>query len=102
MPIQVTDVPERERFEARDSDADDALAGFLTYQVTGAVIAVTHLDVSPGYDGSGVDDALARAAMDDARARRRTVVPIGPFLVDWVARHPEYRSIVAPGTKKIK
>jgi predicted GNAT family acetyltransferase len=102
VSINVTDVPERERFEARDSDADQALAGFLTYQLTGNVIAVTHVDISPGYDGKGVDDALARAVMDDARVRRRTVVPINPFLAEWLARHPEYNKIVAPATKKIK
>jgi predicted GNAT family acetyltransferase len=102
VPIQVTDVPERERFEARDSDADQVLAGFMTYQLTGNIVAFTHLDISPGYEGRGVDEALARTAMDDAGARRRTVVPISPFLAEWLTRHREYNKIVAPATKKIK
>jgi predicted GNAT family acetyltransferase len=102
VSIHVEDVPERERFEARDSDADQALAGFMTYQLTGNIIAFTHMDIAPEYDGKGVDDALARAAMDDAAARRRTVVPICPFLAGWLTRHREYNKIVAPSTRKIK
>jgi predicted GNAT family acetyltransferase len=102
VPIQVTDAPERERFEARDSDADQELAGFMTYQLTGNVIVFTHLDISPVYDGRGVGDALARAAMDDAGDRRRTVVPICPFLAEWLTRHREYSKIVAPSTKKLR
>ncbi|GAA1822927.1 N-acetyltransferase [Planosporangium flavigriseum] len=102
MSIHVEDAPERERFEVRDGDADQALAGFMTYQVTGNIIVFTHVDVSPGYEGRGVDDALARAAMDDAVARRRTVVPISPFLAEWLTGHREYNKIVAPGTRKIR
>jgi predicted GNAT family acetyltransferase len=102
VSIHVTDVAERERFEARDADADQALAGFMTYQLTGNVVVFTHLDTAPEYDGRGIGDMLARAVMDDARARGRTVVPICPFLADWLTRHAEYRKIVAPSTKKIK
>ncbi|MEV1289467.1 GNAT family N-acetyltransferase [Micromonospora sp. NPDC049679] len=102
MPIDVTDVPERERFEARDGDADQALAGFMTYQVTGRIIAVTHLNISPGYEDRDVGDLLARAVMDDARSRTRTVVPICPFLAEWATRHREYTNLVAPSTKKMK
>ncbi|MGC9665078.1 GNAT family N-acetyltransferase [Planosporangium sp. 12N6] len=101
MTIGVTDVPERERFEARDSDADEALAGYLTYQLTGKIIAYTHVEVTVGYDGTDVADALTRAAMDDARVRGRTVVAIYPPLTQWLASHPEYRKIVA-GSKKIR
>jgi predicted GNAT family acetyltransferase len=102
VSIDVTDVPDRERFEARDSDGDQALAGFMTYQLTGRIIAVTHLDVSPGYEERSVGDLLARAVMDDARSRTRTVVPICPFLAEWVSRHREYNNLVAPSTKKMK
>lgn len=102
MSIDVTDAPDRERFEARDSDADQAVAGFMTYQLTGSVIVVTHTQVKPEYEGRGVGGALARFAMDDARARGRTVVPICPFLAGWLTRHPEYEDVVAHSTKKVK
>lgn len=96
----VTDVPERERFEARDEAG--AVAGFVTYQLTGPIIAYTHTEVDPAYEGTGVGSTLARAVLDDARSKRRTVVPICPFLADWLVKHPEYEAIVVRSTRKIK
>ncbi len=100
MSFTVTDAPERERFEARDDH--DAVAGVLTYQLTGSIIAYTHTKVDPEFEGQGVGSALARAAMDDARAKSRTVVPICPFLSGWLEKHPEYEKIVVRSTRKIK
>ena len=100
MTFTVTDVPERERFEARD-DADE-LAGVLTYQLTGAIIAYTHTEVEPPFEGRGVGSALARAAMDDARAKNRLVVPICPFLSGWLDQHKEYEKVVARSTRKVR
>jgi predicted GNAT family acetyltransferase len=100
MTITVTDVPGRERFEARD-DAG-ALAGVLTYQLTGPIVVYTHTEVESGFADQGVGAALARAAMDDARAKSRTVVPLCPFLSEWLTRHPEYETLVARTTRKIK
>ncbi|RKE06566.1 hypothetical protein C8E86_1387 [Catellatospora citrea] len=101
MSIDVTDAPGRERFEARDS-ADQAVAGFMTYQLTGNVIVFTHTEVSPAYEGQGVGSKLARTVMDDSRAKGRTVVPMCPFLAGWLEKHPEYADITAHGTKRIK
>ncbi|MFI7540600.1 GNAT family N-acetyltransferase [Actinoplanes sp. NPDC049599] len=100
MNFTVTDAPERERFEARDSSG--VLAGVLTYQLTGSIVAYTHTKVDPGFEGEGAGSALARAAMDDARAKSRTVVPICPFLSGWLDEHPEYENLVARSTRKIK
>jgi predicted GNAT family acetyltransferase len=96
----VTDVPERERFEARDESGE--LAGVLTYQLTGSIIAYTHTQVEERFEGHGAGAALARAAMDEARAKRRVVVPICPFLKGWLDEHHEYDSILAPSTRKVK
>ncbi|MDO3703054.1 GNAT family N-acetyltransferase [Micromonospora sp. C28SCA-DRY-2] len=96
----MTDVPERERFEARDEAG--ALAGLVTYQLSGAIIAYTHTEVDPAFEGQGVGSTLARAVMDDARAKGRTVVPICPFLSEWLGKHPEYDGIVARSTRKVR
>jgi uncharacterized protein len=100
MKFTVTDVPEKERFEARDENGD--LAGVLTYQLTGSIIAYTHTRVDPEFEHHGAGSALAEAAMEDAKARKRSVVPICPFLSGWLEKHPEYESIVIRQTRKIK
>ncbi|SCL45043.1 hypothetical protein GA0070606_0577 [Micromonospora citrea] len=100
MQFTVADAPERERFEARDESG--TLAGVVTYQLTGAIIVYTHTEVMGEFEGRGVGSILARAVMDDARARKRTVVPICPFLSEWLGKHPEYDAIVARSTRKVK
>jgi uncharacterized protein len=100
MSFTVVDVPERKRFEARD-DAGE-VAGALTYQLTGAIVAFTHTEVAPGFERAEVGSALARAAMDDARAQGRTVVPICPFLSEWLEGHREYDGLVARSTRKLR
>ncbi|SCL33954.1 hypothetical protein GA0070624_4865 [Micromonospora rhizosphaerae] len=100
MQFTVTDVPERERFEARDEAG--VIAGVVTYQLTGNIIVYTHTEVDAEFEGKGVGSALARAVMDDARAKGRTVVPICPFLSEWLGKHPEYEKIVVRSTRKIK
>jgi predicted GNAT family acetyltransferase len=100
VEFTVTEVAEKERFEARDPAG--ALAGVVTYQLTGNVVAYTHTRVEPAFEGQGAGSALARAVMDDARARNRLVVPICPFLAGWLDRHPEYEQMVARSTRKIK
>ena len=100
MSFTVTDVPDQERFEARDQDG--ALAGVLTYQLTGSIVAYTHTKVEPEFEGRGAGSALVRAAMDDARARNRTVVPICPFVSGWLDEHHEYDKLVARSTRKMK
>ncbi|MET8277999.1 GNAT family N-acetyltransferase [Micromonospora sp. NPDC005174] len=100
MQFTVTDAPTRERFEARDETG--AVAGIVTYQLTGGIIAYTHTEVDPAYEGRGVGSTLARAVMDDARAKGRTVVPICPFLAEWLVKHPEYEEIVVRSTRKVK
>jgi uncharacterized protein len=100
MSFSVIDAPERERFEARDESG--SLAGVLTYQLTGTIVVYTHTEVDPAFEGQGVGSLLARTAMDDARDRARTVVPLCPFLTSWLEKHPEYEKLLARSTKKIR
>ncbi|MFG1610697.1 GNAT family N-acetyltransferase [Actinoplanes sp. NPDC049265] len=97
MNFTIADQPERERFEARD--AEGALAGVLTYQLTGPIIVLTHTQVDGGAEA---EDALIRAALDDARDKGRTVVPMAPSVTAWIDSHSEYENLVARTTKKIK
>jgi predicted GNAT family acetyltransferase len=98
--MEITDVPEKGRFEARDETG--VLAGVLTYQVTGPIVVYTHTEVDAAFEGRGVGAELARTAMEDARSKGRTVVPMCPFVSGWLDKHPEYESLVARSTRRIK
>ena len=85
--VTVADAPQAHRYEAR---AGDDLAGTAAYVRTPEVIAFIHTEVGDSYEGRGIGSALARTALDDARAQGLQVLAICPFIAGWLARHPEY------------
>jgi uncharacterized protein len=96
--IEVRDRPDEERYEAA---AGGRLAGVAAYRLRPGVITFTHTVVEPEWEGRGVGGALARAALDDARARGLRVVPRCPFIAAWIRRHREYADLVAPDDRPL-
>ena len=88
--MEVRDNQARSRFEAQVGD-DIARAD---YRLDGTTITFTHTELPAGQRGKGVGDALARGALDAARARGLRVVPVCPFMAAFIRRHPEYADLV--------
>ncbi|WP_017581292.1 GNAT family N-acetyltransferase [Nocardiopsis valliformis] len=93
MAVEVSDVPEANRYEARVDGASGA-AGLVQYIRTDELVAFVHTEVSPEYEGRGVGSALVRTALDEARSAGLGVLPTCPYFAGWIARHPEYRDLV--------
>jgi predicted GNAT family acetyltransferase len=72
----------------------DGLLARLVYQRSGERIILIHTDVPDALAGRGIGSALARAALEDAGARRLRVVPRCPFVRSYIERHPEHRGLV--------
>jgi uncharacterized protein len=87
----VVDVEARTRFEIR---VDGATAGHAEYHRRGSTISFVHTVVEDAYSGKGLAGRLARAALDDARARGLAVLPFCPFVRGWIAKHPDYVDLV--------
>lgn len=68
----------------------------LTYSRAGDhQIIADHTGVPSEIGGRGVGTALARAMVDDARARGLKIVPLCPFVNEQFRRHPEWRDLLA-------
>jgi uncharacterized protein len=94
MNVEVRNNPTEYRYEVW---ADGELAGYAQYGLGRGRIAFVHTKVYESYEGLGLGGRLARAALDDARARGLVVVPFCPFIADFIERHlDEYRDLVAP------
>lgn len=100
MAVEVKDVPEAKRYEAR-VDGETEVAGFADYLRTAELIAFLHTEVSPAYEGRGVGSALARVSLDEARAAGLRALPTCPFYAGWIARHPEYQDLLYQSRSKV-
>ena len=73
----------------------DGHRAVAAYQLEGQRIVFTHTVVPPAIEGRGVGSKLIRAALDSARDQRLKVVPQCPFVAAFIARHDEYRDLLA-------
>ncbi len=85
------------RWEARVGES----VAFSTYRLNGETIHFLKTRVPPELEGQGVAGRLVKAALDDARAKHLTVVPICRFVTTYIRRHPEYRDLVYPDFRHI-
>lgn len=92
MSPEVVDHRQLNRYAAR---VGSELAGVAAYELADGLITFTHTVVEDEYGGQGVGSALARFALDDARARQLAVRPRCPFIQGWIDRHPAYADLVA-------
>ncbi|MHA4815855.1 GNAT family N-acetyltransferase [Streptomyces aculeolatus] len=100
MSVEVSDVPEAKRYEAR-IEGESEVAGVADYIRTAELVAFVHTEVPPKYEGRGVGAALVRTALDEARAANLRVLAICPFFAGWIARHPEYKDLLYQSRSRV-
>jgi uncharacterized protein len=79
------------RFEL---DAGSATA-VLDYKLANGTITLTHTETPPQARGRGLASQLVHGVLENARARRLKVVPVCWFVRAYLAKHPEFRDLVA-------
>jgi predicted GNAT family acetyltransferase len=89
--VRVTDEPESARYIL---EVDGERIGLLTYRLEGGQIALTHAEVHPRSGGRGLGSELAAYALDDARRRGLSVLPLCPFISDYIRRNPDQADLV--------
>lgn len=91
MTTQVTDVPNRGRFEIT---VDGQPAGFAAYRRENGVVTFTHTEVDDAFEGQGLGSLLVGEALDVVRAAGSPVRVECPFVRAYVERHPEYQDLL--------
>lgn len=97
-PIAAELVVEDNRDESRyEAWLGDRLVGIAEYEHADetAPIVFTHTEVLPGAEGMGVGRGLARAALDDVRARGLKLVAECEFIAGFLKRNPADRDLIA-------
>lgn len=92
--IEVVDAAERSRFEIT---VDGALAGFTEYRDRGhGVLSFPHTEIDPAYGGRGLGGILVGRALATVDERGQQILPICPFVLKYLQRHPELVRLVPP------
>lgn len=94
--IAVADNAGEGRYEIR---VDEELAGFVTYRVKTGLIELVHTEIDEEFEGHGLGSRLISFALDDARERELAVLPICPFVNDYIQRHRQYVDLVPEGRR---
>ena len=89
--FDVSHDPSARQFEIR-TDSGTAL---LRYVQRGDVIDLLHTETPDSLEGRGYGSALARAALDYARAQRLRVIASCPFVSSYIEQHPEDAELLA-------
>lgn len=67
----------------------------MTYSVAGTDrIIIDHTEVSDALRGTGVGEQLVRRAVDDARSKGISIVPLCPFARSVFNKHEELRDVL--------
>ena len=91
MSSSVRDNTALSRFEL---DAGGVTA-FVTYRLGDGVITLAHTETPPQARGQGIASRLIEGTLDILRERGLKVIPRCDFVRAYIARHPEYRDLVA-------
>ena len=88
---EVKDNPALSRFEMASGGV-----AYVEYERAGdRRITLLHTEVPDALSGQGVGSKLVRGTLDAVRLEGLRVVPCCEFVAAYVARHPEYRDLLA-------
>jgi predicted GNAT family acetyltransferase len=89
-PLQIEHHAAASRFEARV----DGQLSVCVYRKVGQTLHLTHTEVPPALQGSGIAAALVQAALDWARAQGLRVRPMCSYVALYMRRHPQTRDLL--------
>jgi predicted GNAT family acetyltransferase len=91
MTISLVHNPDVSRFELY---VDGQLAGSLTYERSADTLSFLDIATDQHRAGQGLGVVLVRQALDAASAQGLPVLPVCPFVRDFILRHPVYLDVV--------
>jgi predicted GNAT family acetyltransferase len=89
MPVRDNTALSRFEFDA------GGVTAFVNYRIDGGVITFLHTETPPQARGQGIASQLIAGALQIARARGLKVKPLCAFVRTYIAKHPEFRDLLA-------
>ena len=67
---------------------------FIEYELKDDTIALLHTEVDPALEGRGVGTAIIEKVLAEIESRNLKLIPLCPFVVAYVKRHPDWERIL--------
>ena len=90
MEDLVVDNAGKRRFEL----TEQGLVAFATYRLDQGRVVIPHVETPPALRGHGVAGRLMTGLLEIIRERGQKVVPLCPYAVAFLERHPEYQDLM--------
>lgn len=101
MMVGVSDVRQNGELSRFEIVVDGTVAGYAEYHDHGNRRTFVHTVIEDAYEGQGLGSALVRRILDDARAHGLDVLPVCPFVREYIARHrDQYVDLVPAGDRE--
>ncbi|WP_034337020.1 GNAT family N-acetyltransferase [Deinococcus misasensis] len=96
--ITVRNQQDKQRYEAI---LNGEVVGFAEYRPLQQAVMFTHTEVNPGLEGQGIASTLIQTALKETQQAGKWVIPMCPFVVGYIQKHPEHLSAVNPQHRSI-
>ena len=73
---------------------DGEVIGELLYRKRDEVVTLIHTEIPAHLEGRGLGEQLVAGVLEDVRAGGLHIVPLCPFVVAFLRRHPEHGDLV--------
>lgn len=96
-PLELINNTTDRRFELKIGE----LTAFIEYRQTPDHITLIHTEVPQELEGKGAGTAIIEKTLDYIEKNNLKLVPLCPFVVTYLKRHPDWKRVLADGVKSI-
>lgn len=95
MTTEIKDLPLKDNQEAQQFELDiNGHIAFIAYELHHGALALTHTEVPIALEGKGVGSVLVQKTLAHIEAAQQKIIPLCPFVLSYIKRHPEWERIV--------
>lgn len=78
----------------------DGYTAFIEYKESGKQMILIHTEVPAELEGQGVGTAIVEKTLESLEANQQKLVPLCPFVISFLKRHPEWNRLLSDSVKK--
>lgn len=78
----------------------DGFTSLIEYKESGNQVVLIHTEVPVELEGKGVGTAIVEKTLEYIEQHKQTLVPLCPFVIAYLKRHPDWNRLLSDSVKK--